>query len=133
MLPFSKKGWLPMSINATSSFRPASIPSLVWSPQASSLMPQPSVVSYNTILSGYFKFGLVSEAIKLFDGTSQRDCHSWNIVLSGCVKSHKLGEALTHSWKCIACTSVRPDGFTYSFCYSLLWFGIWATSACRYC
>ncbi|KAL6341767.1 hypothetical protein AAG906_038011 [Vitis piasezkii] len=57
-----------MSINATSSFRPASIPSLVWSPQASSLMPQPSVVSYNTILSGYFKFGLVSEAIKLFDG-----------------------------------------------------------------
>ncbi|RVX20024.1 hypothetical protein CK203_004560 [Vitis vinifera] len=79
-----------MSINATSSFRPGSIPSLVWSPQASSLMPQPSVVSYNTILSGYFKFGLVSEAIKLFDGTSQRDCHSWNIVLSG------------------------PDGFTYS-------------------
>nr|XP_048324600.1 pentatricopeptide repeat-containing protein At2g13600-like [Ziziphus jujuba var. spinosa] len=79
-------------------------------------MPNPNVVSYNTILSGCFSSGIASEGLSLFDNISRNDCQSWNIVISGCVRNLMVQEALTHFVK-LRSSEVRPDSFTIQLMY----------------
>ncbi|KAL7174303.1 hypothetical protein ACSBR2_033545 [Camellia fascicularis] len=78
------------------------------------LLPHPNLVSYNTILSGFFKsILLLSQALNFFDSIPQKDCQSWNIVISGFAQHQRLQQALTHFIKMRRC-SIKPDNYTYS-------------------
>ncbi|KAI4308163.1 hypothetical protein L6164_031265 [Bauhinia variegata] len=75
-------------------------------------MPNPNVVSYNTLLSGYFNSGLVTEAMEAFSAAPSKDCHSWNIAISGLVKNQRIEEAMTLFLKMRYVCNVRPDNYT---------------------
>ncbi|KAF5930287.1 hypothetical protein HYC85_031160 [Camellia sinensis] len=78
------------------------------------LLPHPNLVSYNTILSGFFKSSLLlSQALNFFDSIPQKNCQSWNIVISGFAQHQRLQQALTHFIKMCRC-SIKPDNYTYS-------------------
>ncbi|XP_028060252.1 pentatricopeptide repeat-containing protein At2g13600-like [Camellia sinensis] len=78
------------------------------------LLPHPNLVSYNTILSGFFKSSLLlSQALNFFDSIPQKNCQSWNIVISGFAQHQRLQQALTHFIK-MRRFSIKPDNYTYS-------------------
>ncbi|XP_010247013.1 PREDICTED: pentatricopeptide repeat-containing protein At1g11290, chloroplastic-like [Nelumbo nucifera] len=49
----------------------------------------------NSLLAMYLKFGDMETARRLFDGMSLRDLTSWNTMISGYIKNHESGEALS--------------------------------------
>ncbi|KAL6553035.1 hypothetical protein OROGR_006877 [Orobanche gracilis] len=57
------------------------------------VMEEKDVVTYNSIISGLVKVGVLQEARKLFDEMPQRDTVSWNTIMDGYVKSGEMIEA----------------------------------------
>ncbi|XP_054797647.1 pentatricopeptide repeat-containing protein At4g39530-like [Prosopis cineraria] len=46
-------------------------------------MPNPNVISHNTLLSSYFSSGFLPEALETFFAIPMKDSHLWNILISG--------------------------------------------------
>ncbi|XP_037429955.1 pentatricopeptide repeat-containing protein At2g13600-like [Triticum dicoccoides] len=80
------------------------------------LMPSPTLVSYNTVLSGYASSstpGLLDAALHLLDGMPERDSWSWNTAISGLARAGRARDALRRFLQ-MTRTPVAPDAFTYS-------------------
>uniref|UniRef100_A0ACD5X4C1 Uncharacterized protein n=1 Tax=Avena sativa TaxID=4498 RepID=A0ACD5X4C1_AVESA len=78
------------------------------------LMPSPTLVSYNTLLSGYASSsGLLDTALDLLDAMPDRDSWSWNTAISGLVRAGRTREALRRFLQ-MTRGPVAPDAFTYS-------------------
>ncbi|XP_022959003.1 pentatricopeptide repeat-containing protein At5g19020, mitochondrial [Cucurbita moschata] len=58
-------------------------------------MPMRNTVSWNVMLKGYVKSGLVDKAIELFDRIPERDVISWATMIDGFVQVKQLREALS--------------------------------------
>ncbi|KAL3812721.1 hypothetical protein ACJIZ3_013989 [Penstemon smallii] len=58
-------------------------------------MAEKNVVSWNVMLNGYAKAGLVHLARELFEGIPGKDVVSWGTMIDGYVKAGRLTEALT--------------------------------------
>ncbi|KAF2297753.1 hypothetical protein GH714_002573 [Hevea brasiliensis] len=56
-------------------------------------MPERSLVTWNCLIDGYIKIGLLKEARKLFDQMEGRDSVSWNTMIGGYVGSGLMGDA----------------------------------------
>ncbi|GER45163.1 pentatricopeptide repeat-containing protein [Striga asiatica] len=56
-------------------------------------MPQKNVVTWNCMISGYIKNGMVSEARRVFDSMPVKNVVSWTAMLSGYAKNGNLAEA----------------------------------------
>ncbi|KAL6518962.1 Pentatricopeptide repeat-containing protein [Orobanche hederae] len=57
------------------------------------VMEEKDLVTYNSIISGLVKAGVLQEARKLFDEMPQRDTVSWNTIMDGYVKAGEMIEA----------------------------------------
>ncbi|CAM0874359.1 unnamed protein product [Alopecurus aequalis] len=80
------------------------------------LMPSPTIVSYNTLLSGYVSSsgpGLLDAALDLLDAMPDRDSWSWNTAISGLARAGRTRKALRRFLQ-MTRGPVAPDAFTYS-------------------
>ncbi|ONK76327.1 uncharacterized protein A4U43_C03F26440 [Asparagus officinalis] len=78
-----------------------------------SSIPSPNVVSFNTLLSGHFKYRQPHNALTLFVKMPQRDSRSYNIAISGLWKKQLHREAIELFIRMLR-SPTRPDRFTYS-------------------
>ncbi|KAF7833366.1 pentatricopeptide repeat-containing protein [Senna tora] len=76
-------------------------------------MPNANVVSHNTLLSGFFNTGLVPQALQAFSSAPTKDSHSWNILISGCVKNRRTQDAISHFMEMRQNSDLKPDDYTY--------------------
>ncbi|KAM0926867.1 hypothetical protein ACQ4PT_003043 [Festuca glaucescens] len=74
-------------------------------------MPVRSVVTYNTMITGLMRNGLVAAAREVFDGTPVRDKVSWTALIDGCVKNGHHEEAID-SFHAMLLNGVEPDYVT---------------------
>ncbi|XP_038994934.1 pentatricopeptide repeat-containing protein At4g02750-like isoform X2 [Hibiscus syriacus] len=59
-------------------------------------MPARDVVSWNSIITAYWKNGYLQEAKKLFNSMPGRNILSWNSMIAGCVENGCLDEAFQY-------------------------------------
>nr|KJB18235.1 hypothetical protein B456_003G041200 [Gossypium raimondii] len=59
-------------------------------------MPAPDVVSWNSIITGYWQNGFLRESKKLFISMPDRNILSWNSMIAGCVENGYLDEAFQY-------------------------------------
>ncbi|TVU28689.1 hypothetical protein EJB05_20219, partial [Eragrostis curvula] len=74
-------------------------------------MPVRSVVTYNTMISGLMRNGLVAEAFEVFDGMPGPDKVSWTALIDGCVKNGRHDEAID-CFRFMLLDGVEPDYVT---------------------
>ncbi|GJM86984.1 hypothetical protein PR202_ga02893 [Eleusine coracana subsp. coracana] len=74
-------------------------------------MPDRSVLTYNTMISGLMRNGLVAEAFKVFDGMPGPDEVSWTALIDGCVKNGRHDEAID-CFRAMLMDGVEPDYVT---------------------
>ncbi|KAF7833363.1 pentatricopeptide repeat-containing protein [Senna tora] len=82
-------------------------------------MPNANVVSHNTLLSGFFNAGLVPQALQAFSSAPTKDSHSWNILISGCVKNRRTQDAISHFMEMRQNSDLKPDDYAYSVLLSM--------------
>nr|CAB3451203.1 unnamed protein product [Digitaria exilis] len=93
-------------------------------------MPVRSVVTYNTMISGIMRNGLVDAAFEVFDGMPEPDKVSWTALIDGCVKNGRHDEAID-CFRAMLLDGVEPDYVTLiafvSACGEVgaLWLGMW--------
>ncbi|CAL5019771.1 unnamed protein product [Urochloa decumbens] len=75
------------------------------------LMPVRSVVTYNTMISGLMRNGLVDAAFEVFDGLPEPDKVSWTALIDGCVKNGRHDEAID-CFRAMLLDGVDPDYVT---------------------
>ncbi|CAL9219814.1 unnamed protein product [Arabidopsis halleri] len=59
-------------------------------------MPESNLVSWNVMLNGYSKAGLIEQAKELFDQITDKDIVSWGTMIDGCLRKNQLDEALVY-------------------------------------
>uniref|UniRef100_A0A6P4ACR5 pentatricopeptide repeat-containing protein At5g66520-like n=1 Tax=Ziziphus jujuba TaxID=326968 RepID=A0A6P4ACR5_ZIZJJ len=69
--------------------------SITYARQVFDEMGQRNVVSWNSLLAGYFRCGDVDSARRVFDEMQQRNVVSWTTMIAGCAKSGRSKQALT--------------------------------------
>jgi pentatricopeptide repeat protein len=74
-------------------------------------MPIRSVVTYNTMISGLMRYGLVDAAFEVFDGMPDPDKVSWTALIDGFVKNGHHDEAID-CFHAMLLDSVKPDYVT---------------------
>ncbi|RAL41157.1 unnamed protein product [Cuscuta campestris] len=57
-------------------------------------MTERNVVSWNPLISGYFRCGNVSEACRIFHEMPERSVVSWTAMIAGCAQNDRCKEAL---------------------------------------
>ncbi|XP_051114707.1 pentatricopeptide repeat-containing protein At4g16835, mitochondrial [Andrographis paniculata] len=72
-------------------------------------IPQPDTVSYNLMLSCYFKNGAVRDAEAFFDRIPAKDIASWNTMISGLCRHGRMQEA-----KHLFCRMPRRNSVTWN-------------------
>ncbi|KAF7086106.1 hypothetical protein CFC21_089449 [Triticum aestivum] len=94
-------------------------------------MPVRSVVTYNTMITGLMRNGLVAAARLVFDGMPDPDKVSWTALIDGCVKNGRHDEAIC-CFHAMLLDGVEPDYVTLvaaiSACAEVgaLGLGMWA-------
>ncbi|XVF28523.1 hypothetical protein REPUB_Repub15cG0036900 [Reevesia pubescens] len=68
-------------------------------------MPQKNVVTWNTMIRGYFLNGVFSKACALFHEMPERDIFTYNIVISGLMHGHDV-EAARKAFEGMVCRDV---------------------------
>ncbi|XP_022861812.1 pentatricopeptide repeat-containing protein At5g19020, mitochondrial [Olea europaea var. sylvestris] len=71
-------------------------------------MPEKNVVSWNVMLNGYAKEGLVDSARELFERFVGRDVISWGTMIDGYVQVGRLSEAL-RVYRDMVCNGLGPN------------------------
>ncbi|CDO98985.1 unnamed protein product [Coffea canephora] len=71
-------------------------------------MPEKNVVSWNVMLNGYAKAGLVDLAREFFERIDDKDVVSWGTIIDGYVQVGRLTEALT-LYREMVCTGLGPN------------------------
>lgn len=71
-------------------------------------IPERNVVTWNVILNGYSKSGLVDLARELFERMPAKDVVSWGTIIDGYVQVERLGEAL-RMYRSMLCTGLGPN------------------------
>ncbi|XP_073358504.1 pentatricopeptide repeat-containing protein At1g05750, chloroplastic-like [Aegilops tauschii subsp. strangulata] len=74
-------------------------------------MPVRSVVTYNTMITGLMRNGLVAAAREVFDGMPDPDKVSWTALIDGCVKNGRHDEAID-CFHAMLLDGVEPDYVT---------------------
>ncbi|XP_066328625.1 pentatricopeptide repeat-containing protein At1g05750, chloroplastic-like [Miscanthus floridulus] len=74
-------------------------------------MPIRSVVTYNTMISGLMRNGLVDAAFEVFDGMPSPDKVSWTALIDGFVKNGRHDEAID-CFRAMLLDGVKPDYIT---------------------
>ncbi|XP_062221868.1 pentatricopeptide repeat-containing protein At1g05750, chloroplastic [Phragmites australis] len=74
-------------------------------------MPVRSVVTYNTMIYGLMRNGLVAAAFEVFDGMPGPDKVSWTALIDGCVKNGRHDEAID-CFHAMLLDGVEPDYVT---------------------
>ena len=74
-------------------------------------MPVRSAVTYNTVISGLMRNGLVAAAFEVFDGMPAPDKVSWTALIDGCVKNGRHDEAI-NCFRAMLLDGVEPDYVT---------------------
>jgi pentatricopeptide repeat protein len=74
-------------------------------------MPVRSVVTYNTMITGLMRNGLVAAAREVFDGMPAPDKVSWTALIDGCVKNGRHEEAIGY-FHAMLLNGVKPDYVT---------------------
>ncbi|CAN6279860.1 unnamed protein product [Urochloa humidicola] len=74
-------------------------------------MPVRSVVTYNTMISGLMRNGLVDAAFEVFDRMPEQDKVSWTALIDGCVKNGRHNEAID-CFRAMLLDGVEPDYVT---------------------
>jgi pentatricopeptide repeat protein len=74
-------------------------------------MPVRSVVTYNTMITGLMRNGLVAAAREVFDGMPAPDKVSWTALIDGCVKNGQHEEAI-ECFHAMLLNGVKPDYVT---------------------
>ncbi|CAH8271571.1 unnamed protein product [Arabidopsis lyrata] len=59
-------------------------------------MPERNLVTWNVMLNGYSKAGLIEQAKELFDQITEKDIVSWGTMIDGCLRKNQLDEALVY-------------------------------------
>ncbi|KAK9065198.1 hypothetical protein SSX86_016581 [Deinandra increscens subsp. villosa] len=59
-------------------------------------MPTRDVVSWNAIMTGYWKNGFLGESKKLFDSMPLRNVVSWNSMIAACIESGSIDAAFLY-------------------------------------
>jgi pentatricopeptide repeat protein len=75
-------------------------------------MPVRSVVTYNTMITGLMRNGLVAAAREVFDGMPAPDKVSWTALIDGCVKNGQHEEAI-ECFHAMLLNGVKPDYVTF--------------------
>ncbi|KAF8387993.1 hypothetical protein HHK36_026659 [Tetracentron sinense] len=71
-------------------------------------MPERNIVTWNVMLNGYSKAGLVDLARDLFEKIPMRDLVSWGTIIDGCIRVGRLGEALA-MYREMLCAGLGPS------------------------
>ena len=71
-------------------------------------MPERNIVSWNVMLNGYSKAGLVDMARELFERNPSKDVVSWGTMINCYVQVEWLAEAFT-MYRAMLCTGVGPN------------------------
>ncbi|XP_059650115.1 pentatricopeptide repeat-containing protein At5g19020, mitochondrial [Cornus florida] len=71
-------------------------------------MPEKNTVSWNVMLNGYSKAGLIDLARDLFERIPVRDVISWGTMIDGFVQVGRLSEAL-NMYRAMLCTGLSPN------------------------
>ncbi|KAL5722941.1 hypothetical protein ACHQM5_006397 [Ranunculus cassubicifolius] len=58
-------------------------------------MTERSVVSWNSMLTGYLRYGYMDDAYKVFDDMPERNVVSWTTMIGGCAQNGKCKQALS--------------------------------------
>ncbi|KAL6912055.1 hypothetical protein ACP4OV_000860 [Aristida adscensionis] len=74
-------------------------------------MPVRSAVTYNTMISGLMRNGLLPAAFEVFDGMPRPDKVSWTALIDGCVKNGRHDEAID-CFRAMLLDGVEPDYVT---------------------
>ncbi|KDP23356.1 hypothetical protein JCGZ_23189 [Jatropha curcas] len=61
-------------------------------------MPERNTVSWNGLISGYIKNGMINEARKVFDSMPERNVISWTAMVRGYVQEGMINEAESLFW-----------------------------------
>ncbi|PKA56521.1 Pentatricopeptide repeat-containing protein [Apostasia shenzhenica] len=76
-------------------------------------MPRPNIFSYNAMLTGYARLGLLGPARDLFDRMPFRDLVSWNIIIFLLARSGSAAESVSF-YSRLRCTSLGFNPHTFS-------------------
>ncbi|KAJ0971104.1 hypothetical protein J5N97_019063 [Dioscorea zingiberensis] len=68
----------------------------------------------NALIDMYGKCGVPDEAMKVFDGMSERDCVSWNSVISGCAANGMVFDALEYLNSMELVDKLKPNLVSWS-------------------
>ncbi|KAJ4841864.1 hypothetical protein Tsubulata_042564 [Turnera subulata] len=74
-------------------------------------MPERSLFSLTTMITGYAKCGMVQEARELFDGLEEKDVVSWNVMIEG-YSQHGLPKKGLELFQQMLGRKVRPNEVT---------------------
>ncbi|CAM0943854.1 unnamed protein product [Alopecurus aequalis] len=74
-------------------------------------MPVRSVVTYNTLITGLMRNGLVADAREVFDGMPAPDKVSWTALIDGCAKNGRYNEAID-CFRAMLLGGIEPDYVT---------------------
>ncbi|XP_039123057.1 pentatricopeptide repeat-containing protein At2g13600-like [Dioscorea cayenensis subsp. rotundata] len=68
----------------------------------------------NALIDMYGKCGVQGDAMKVFDGMSERDCVSWNSVISGCAANGMVFDALEYLISMELVDKLKPNLVSWS-------------------
>lgn len=71
-------------------------------------MPDRNLVTWNVMLNGYSKAGLIEQAKELFDQITEKDIVSWGTMIDGCLRKNQLDEALVFYTEMLRC-GMKPS------------------------
>ncbi|XP_010931945.1 pentatricopeptide repeat-containing protein At5g19020, mitochondrial [Elaeis guineensis] len=72
-------------------------------------MPEKNTITWNAMLNGYAKAGLIDQAVDLFERIPARDLVSWSTMIDGYLKVDRLGEALITYRGMLQNSDARPN------------------------
>lgn len=72
-------------------------------------MPEKNTITWNAMLNGYVKAGLIDQAVDLFERIPVRDLVSWSTMIDGYLKVDRLEEALIRYRGMLQNSDARPN------------------------
>ncbi|KAI5650287.1 hypothetical protein M9H77_36292 [Catharanthus roseus] len=75
-------------------------------------MPERNIVSWNTMITGFSRCGLVGKARKVFDEMPSRDLSSWSAMISGYFSNRLWDEGLLLFQEMLMIEGLKPDQVT---------------------
>ncbi|KAK8970948.1 Pentatricopeptide repeat-containing protein [Platanthera guangdongensis] len=76
-------------------------------------MLRPNIFSYNAMLAGYARLGLLAPALNLFNGMPHHDLVSWNTIILALARNGATAEAVSF-YSRLRCSTIGCNSHTFS-------------------